>query len=391
MGCISLVPTGRTPIAKPEAVSTDEIEQPDPSPDDRLRHPPGGLPRTALTPAAARTAPATPWRVEPVVDNVSFPIGLSWLPDGRMLFSEVFKGQVRILERGRLQDRPFAQVQVAKGAETGALGIAVDPDFTSNHYVYLYYSDEASGRNQVVRFTEQNGVGTDMNVILVANQYSKAGVHNAGRLVFAPDKTLFVSVGNGQNSKIGQDPCKLGGKILHVNRDGTPAAGNPSACAPVYAWGFRNPMGLAYDAKMNVLLATENGGEGHDELDLVRVGANYGHPIVEGTVNDPRFVDPVWESEQVSIGPSGLTVYRGDMLPEFDGDVFFCGVHTGQLSRARLRAPSYDQVESVQVDILKPPERALETQPYECRLDVATGPDGALYFSHMTSIWKVVR
>ena len=131
------------------------------------------------------------------------------------------------------------------------------------------------------------------------------------------------------------------------------------------------------------LFVSENGGRGHDEIDLIQREANYGHPVVEGQANDPRFVDPVWESGPVSIGPTGLAFYTGDRLPEYRNDLFFCAVHTGQLSRLRLAGPDYQRVESMEVQVLR--------DQVDCRLDVANGPDGALYFTNFSTIARITR
>ena len=163
-------------------------------------------------------------------------------------------------------------------------------------------------------------------------------------------------------------PLQAGGKILRVNREGGRPADNPYALQPDLRLGFRNPFGLAFHPGTGALFVSDNGGKGHDELDLVRRRGNYGHPIVEGSARNPLYIDPLFETGPVSIGPTGLAFYSGDRLPEFKNDLFFCGVHTGQLGRVRLSGPNLDQIESMNVEILK--------DQVDCRLDVANGPDG---------------
>lgn len=352
--------------------------------DASLRHPPDGLPQLLPTPAPAGPGPGAPPRVELVADGLSMPISPVWTPDGRkMFFSEVKAGQIRVMIDGVLRPEPFAKLPIAKGAETGLLGLALDPDYARNHFLYAYHSDPSTNRNRVLRFEDRDEQAAEPLEILKSVSVSKAGVHNGGRLGFGSDGLLYVSVGNGQNSKIGQDPCKLGGKLLRINRDGSEPPDNPHACAPTFALGFRNPFGLAFHPLTGELFVSENGGRGHDEIDLVQRAANYGHPIVEGQANDPRFVDPIWESGPVSIGPTGLAFYTGDRLPEYRDDLFFCGVHTGQLSRLRLARPDYQRVEAMEVQVLR--------DQVDCRLDVANGPDGALYFTNFSSIARITR
>jgi aldose sugar dehydrogenase len=171
--------------------------------------------------------------------------------------------------------------------------------------------------------------------------------------------------------------------VLRIRPDGSRPDDSPFACSPTYALGFRNPFGLAIHPLTGGVFVTDNGGKGRDELDLVRREGNYGHPLVEGAPGDSRYVDPLWESGPVSVGPTGLAFYTGDLLPEYKYDLFACGVHTGQLSQFRLAGPRYDRVEAMNVGILK--------GQVDCRLDVADGPDGALYFSTFNKIMRITR
>jgi glucose/arabinose dehydrogenase len=386
VACIGpLAPPTPTPNAACDTSPDEDSSDDDCGGDTAVRHPPGGLPQLLPTPGPAFAGPSTPLRVETVADGLNMPLGLAWTPDGhKLFFSEVKLGQIRVMVDGVLQEQPFVTLPIVKTGETGMLGLAIDPDYASNHYVYAYHSDPATMRNHVLRFEDRNnqGVGqTEIQRSVAINDHG--GAHNAGRLGFGPDGKLYVTAGNGQSTKVGQDPCKLGGKVLRFNRDGSQPPDDPYSCTASFAIGFRNPFGLAFHPITGAVFVTDNGGKGHDELDIVRREGNYGHPIVEGAPGDPRFVDPIWESGPVSMGPTGLTFYTGNTMPEFKNDLFFCGVHTGQLSRVRLAAPGYDRVEAMNVEILK--------DQVDCRLDVANGPDGALYFSNFTKIGRITR
>jgi glucose/arabinose dehydrogenase len=301
-----------------------------------------------------------------------------------MFFSEVKLGQIRTMVDGVLQPEPFVKLPIAKGAETGMLGLAIDPNYDRNRYLYAYYSDPNQHRNVVLRFEDRDGKAANQVELFKSVAISeRGGAHNGGRLAFGPDGMLYATAGNSQSTKIGQDACKLGGKVLRVKPDGTRPDDDPFACSTAFAIGFRNPFGMGFHPLSGQLFVTDNGGKGHDELDLVRREANYGHPIVEGAPGDRRFVDPLWHSGPVSTGASGLTFYTGDRLPEFKNDLFFCHVHTGQLSWARLAAPSFDRIEALQVEVMR--------DQVDCRLDVANGPDGALYFSNLGKIGRITR
>jgi glucose/arabinose dehydrogenase len=388
-GCLSLTPppppATPTPIAAPCDTSSEDEGVEDDCGDTATRHPPGGLPQLLPTPVPATQAPTTPPRVETVADGLTMPLGLVWTPDGRKLFfSEVKLGRIRLMIDGVLQPEPFVTLPIAKGAETGMLGLAIDPEYDKNHYVYAYHSEADSNRNHVLRFEDRDGRAMNQTEILRSVAISdRGGAHNAGRMAFGPDGMLYVSAGNGQNTKIGQDPCKLGGKVLRVTRDGQTPPDSPFSCSSAFALGFRNPFGLAFHPLTGALFATDNGGKGHDELNLVRREGNYGHSTVEGIAGDPRFVDPLWESGPISIGPTGLAFYTGNRLPEYKNDLFYCGVHTGQLSRVRLAAPAYEQIEAMNVEIMK--------EQVDCRLDVANGPDGSLYFANFSQIGRITR
>src|SRR5207244_13435632 len=126
---------------------------------------------------------------------------------------------------------------------------------------------------------------------------------NAGRLDFGRDGKLYVTVGNGQSARTGQDSCKLGGKVLRVNPDGGQPSDNPFACSSAFALGFRNPFGISFHPTTGALFVTDNGGRGHDELDLLHREGNYGQPIAEGAPGDPRSVDALWRAGRERSAP----------------------------------------------------------------------------------------
>lgn len=320
------------------------------------------------------------------MDNVKIPMSLAFSPDGRLFFNEVSEGRVRVIENGQLLPQPWFSTQVAQGPELGLLGLALDPDFAQNRYVYLYYSEpdpdrrnNVPRRNRVVRLTDHDGTGADMHVVLDGLPVSRTGRHAGGRIAFGPDRMLYVTVGNAESSRLGQELGSLGGKVLRMRPDGTAPGDNPFPDSLVFALGFRNPFGLAFHPLTGGVYGNDNGGKGHDELNMLQPGGNYGNPVVEGRGNDPRFIDPMWESGEPSIGPTGMVFYSGGMFPELQNDLLFCGVHLGALRRARLGGPNLDEVQHID-DLAE-----------ECRLDVAVGPDGAIYFASINRIYRYAR
>jgi glucose/arabinose dehydrogenase len=344
-----------------------------------VSRPPGGHPGPTPVPRPL----AGGLKTELVADGLNLPANLTFAPDGRLFLTEISLGRVRIIDRGTLLPEPFAQVDPASRPENGLLGLTLDPEFPRNGYVYLYYSqsnDDKPLRNRVVRFTDSGGKGTDMQVVMdglpVANWRYNGG-HNGGRLAFGGDGKLYVTVGDVGETKSAQQPDKLSGKLLRVNRDGSLPADNPSPGSPVYALGLRNAWGLAFHPLTGVPYVTENGDVGHDEVDRVEPGGNYRSPE-SGLTGDARFVDPIWDSGPEGGGISGITFYTGDLFPQYKNDLLFCIWNGGRLMRLRLGGASYDRVEQ---------EEVLSDQ---CFLDVANGPDGAIYISSINKVQRLV-
>jgi glucose/arabinose dehydrogenase len=328
---------------------------------------------------------------EVVLEGLLLPSALVFAPDGRLFFAEVNAGRIRVARGKDLQARPFATLPVQQAAESGLLGLALDPDFAVNHLVYAYYSESdpaapAVGlRNRVVRFTDRDGEGVELTAILDDLPVSPTGAedaHQGGALAFGPDGKLYVSLGDTGTPALAQDPSSPAGKILRINPDGSVPPDNPFPGSPVFALGFRNPWGLAFHPRTGELYASENGNKSHDEVNLVRPGGNYGWPAIEGTGNDPRFVDPLWDAgtgEEGRHGMVGLAFYTGSLLPELQDELLFCAFKTGTMRRATLEPPKNDSI------------RAVSRLARECRLGLAVGPDGAVYFSSVTQIQRLVR
>jgi glucose/arabinose dehydrogenase len=351
---------------------------------------PRDRPTPTPLPRIADTGEVVEPRSQPYVNGVTMPVGLTFAPDGRLFFSEAFNGVLRVAERvngqANLLPQPFAQLTTAKGPEAGMLGVALHPEFEQNHWVYLYYTEADPNRqnrvplrNRVVRFTEQNNVGTDMMVILDDLAVSRRGVHNGGILRFGPDGKLYVTVGNAEEKANSQDPKKLNGKVLRLNPDGSIPSDNPTPGSAVYALGFRNPFGMTFEPGTGQVWVTENSGDNNDEINALEPGGNYGFPTYEGFGEDAKYRDPVWSSGTRTIGPTGLVFYTGDQLPQFRGDLFFCAINTGALTRLRLGGPDRRAIESG------------EEVVNNCHLDVVNGPDGALYYSTVNQIFRLGR
>ena len=286
------------------ACSDDEVE-PQSAPTTRTptTTPTTAAPSTSAPTSKAEPGPVVPAAFEDLATGFDVPWGLAFLPDGSALLSE--RNSARILSVS-----PTGQVAevgtvagVVPAGEGGLLGIAVLPDSPDSVYAYFTAAED----NRVVRMPYQAGALGAADVVIEG--IPKANNHNGGRIVFGPDGMLYVGTGDAAQTARAQDLESLGGKILRLNPDGTVPADNPFDGSPVFSYGHRNVQGLAFDDDGN-LWASEFGQNTWDELNLVTAGNNYGWPVVEGTFDDDRFVNPMvqWRTDEAS--PSGIAYVR---------------------------------------------------------------------------------
>ena len=267
---------------------------------------PAGRPPNLPTPSAEATPPgATEVTVTELATGLQVPWGLAFLPDGGALVTE--RDTARILQVGPESDADGLRVrtvatldEVDAAGEGGLMGIAVSPDYERDETVYVYYSTRED--NRIARLRP----GGEPEPIVTGIPLS--GIHNGGRLAFGPDGFLYAGTGDASERGLSQDPKSLGGKILRMTRDGKPAKGNPVPGSLVWSLGHRNVQGFAWDADGR-MYATEFGQNTWDELNLIRRGANYGWPRVEGPgPADSEFVDPIvqWPTDEASCSGAAM-------------------------------------------------------------------------------------
>lgn len=264
-----------------------------------------------------------------------FPITLAFCQDGRAYFSERITGNLwEVNEEGFRLVKHFPIVEITGHHETGLLGIALDPDFEKNNYIYCYYTFGSSFKNfqnRVVRISVKN----PKEEILLDN-IPAGWIHNGGILAFGPDKTLFIGVGvNNEEKEKAQDLNFWGGKILRINSDGTIPQNNPFPNSPVYSFGHRNIFGLAFHAKTGKLFISDVGPDENDEINIIEPGGNYGWPQVMGKSNNPKFVNPVQTYTPV-ITPT-QSFFLGDSL-------YFGSYNQGSVHRLTFSGDNLDQV-----------------------------------------------
>jgi glucose/arabinose dehydrogenase len=319
-------------------------------------------PRTAATVAQARPGPLRS-RGGPIVATIATGLQIPWeiafLPDRRALITER-PGRVRIMTATRhLLAAPAARVPVSAQGEGGLLGLAIDPRFSSNHFVYVYRTT-ATG-NQVVRYRL---LGSRLvGPVIVARGVPAGSNHDGGRIHFGPDGRLYISTGETRQPGLAQNRASLGGKILRMS----PAAYHASGARrpQIFSLGHRNPQGFDWQPGTGALVETEHGENANDEINILRFGGNYGWPIVQGTANRRGLIGPAVLYTQ-TLAPSGATFVH---LPgsAWTGDFLVGGLAGEQIRRVRLRGG-----------------RAVINEPlfdgrYGRIRTVVEGPDGALY------------
>jgi glucose/arabinose dehydrogenase len=268
----------------------------------------GGQPEPGGRDGPAGTDPGRP---EEVVADLDVPWGLAFLPDGSALVSQRDSAQVvRVYPDGSAAGVGAVE-GVAPNGEGGLLGLAVDPGFPEEPYVYAYHTADSDNRISRLEYDPENGGGGFGGTEVVLDGIPSASYHNGGRIGFGPDGLLYVGTGDAGREDLSQDTDSLGGKILRITADGEPAPDNPFG-NPVYSYGHRNVQGLAWDDEGN-LYATEFGQDEFDEVNLIEPGGNYGWPEVEGAGGGDEYVDPLLTWSPAEASPSGAAVAGGSL------------------------------------------------------------------------------
>jgi aldose sugar dehydrogenase len=350
---------------------------------------PGSQP--TATPRPQPTTTVTGMRTELIGEGLVLPQSLAFAPDGRIFFVEVKKGTVRVRTNGVIQDRPVASIGISRGAEHGLIGLALDPGFATNHYLYTYYTQPGSGdtadrprRHRLTRWTEHEGIA-DSETAVIDNLPTGKCCHTGGKMAFASDGSMVIALGDQGDAdrRDAQHPNRLNGKVLRFDPQRA-LQEKPDPRSYIIASGLRNPYGLDIHPNTGEVWLTDNGPDMCDELNVLQSSANFGNPVVECTGGDERFVDPAWESGVDRLGLTGERIYTGSMFPEYVGDVLFCSINTGNMLRAVLSRPDFSRVERV--------EQVVSGQDgHGCRLDLAIAPDGSIYYTSASSMFRLSR
>jgi glucose/arabinose dehydrogenase len=319
--------------------------------------------------------------LDTVAAALRLPVSLAFTPDGRIFYSELHRGNVRIIQSDSLLPDPFYSFDIDSTGEKGLLGLTVDPAYPDSPFIYVFYTDDLLGRNRVVRLTDSLNTGVRLRAVL--DSLPAAYNHNGGNMRFGPDGKLYVTVGDNLNTANSDDTTSLAGKILRFERDGSIPADNPFPGYAAYCLGLRNSFDLVFHPHNGELFATENGPTSYDELNLIRPGRHYGWPSQLGPGGEPVYTDPIHYYPSV-IAPTGITVCRSTEWPiEYFNDVFFVDYNRRHVRRLILQEPSLTTVDTVMEDWLTDP--GLDTG----LLDAEFGPDGQLYFTDFDHIYRL--
>ena len=266
--------------------------------------------------ANAQTLPAGFSQV--FVGNVTSPTAMAFAPDGRLFILEQ-GGSVRIVKNGTVLTQPFVTLSVNSSGERGLLGIAFDPSFATNNFIYLYYTLSSAANNRISRFTASGDVALAGSEVQVLNldPLSTATNHNGGTMQFGPDGKLYVGVGENANGANAQNVDTYLGKILRINSDGSVPAGNPftsgsSQKQRLWEYGLRNPYTITFQPGTGRLFVNDVGQNTWEEINDATVGGkNFGWPAAEGNSSNSLYTNPICTYSHGSGSGQGCAITGG--------------------------------------------------------------------------------
>ena len=266
-----------------------------------------------------------------IVDGLNNPWEIVFGPNGDIYFTERDGRIWKMSESGVA--KVIYTFPKSGSVEGGTLGLALHPEFEENKKIYVYQTNLELEFYQNKVFSFEVDENTLSNKQLILDGIPGAPWHDGGRIKFGPDQKLYISTGDAINPELSQDLSSLAGKILRLNSDGTIPNDNPFDSSPVFSYGHRNPQGLAWSPD-GLFVSSEHGpsgelGYGHDEINVILKGKNYGWPNVVGNSFDTKFVNPLIHSGESTWAPSGMVFFDSEKISDFTGK-FLIGTLRGE-------------------------------------------------------------
>jgi glucose/arabinose dehydrogenase len=343
-----------------------------------------------LVPASTAMAATLPpgFTESQLAGGLNSPTAMAIAPDGRV-FVCLQGGQLRVIKNGQLLATPFLSVTVNASGERGLLGVAFDPDFAANQFVYVYYTATTPAiHNRISRFTANGDVAVSGSetVILELDNLSGATNHNGGALHFGPDGKLYAAVGENANGANAQSFANLLGKMLRLNKDGTIPADNPFLAQTtgrnraIWTLGLRNPFTFAFQPGTGRMFINDVGQSTWEEINDGIAGSNYGWPDTEGPTTDPRFRAPLfaYRNDANTCAITGGVFYNppsATFPAEYVGKYFFSDFCGNWIRR-------FDPATGAVVDF---------ATGVSAPVDLRVAADGSLYYlaRGTGSVWRV--
>ncbi|MBP5981728.1 MAG: PQQ-dependent sugar dehydrogenase [Halomonas sp.] len=339
-----------------------------------------------VPPVQAQELP--PYQLTTIAEGLEYPWSLAFLPDGRMLVTER-PGRLRLLshEGETLIESINGVPEVYASGQSGLFDVLLSPQFENDQQLFLSYAcgNWEANHTCLARAVLTENRLEEVTEIFRVQPAKRGDAHYGGRLAWLADDTLILTLGDGFDYR--EEAQNLGnhiGTLVRLNRDGSvpndnPFVGNVEARLEIYSYGHRNVQGLVVDAENQRVIIHEHGPRGGDEINIIEAGANYGWPIATtGLDYTGARVTPFQEYPGTeppllewtpSIAPSGMTLYTGELFPQWQGDLLVGALVSKEVRRVRL---SEDGTHADDAE-------GLFGELDERIRDVRTGPEGAIY------------
>lgn len=319
--------------------------------------------------------------VEVVAENLDTPWEILWGPDDHIWFTERGGTVSRMKPETNAIDEVLTINEVYEQSESGLLGMALHPDFNepSTAFVYLVYTYDEGGGNQVERLARYTFNGTDLvSPLVLLDDIPANNNHSGSRIIITPDKKILMTTGDAQNTSLSQNTNSLAGKILRIDLDGGIPADNPDPSSYIYTIGHRNPQGLVW-ASNDIVYSSEHGPSSDDEINIINEDENYGWPNVYGycdSGSEQTFctnngvTEPI-EAWTPTLAVAGLDYYNHPAIPEWQNSLLLTTLKESDFRVLELNASGSDVIN----------ETVYFNGQYGRLRDICVSPEGVIYFS----------